>query len=477
MKLFPKESDSRKRMMLLFLVAAGIMEFLFITLENLFYGFGYYLTETYLIIPALLFAGCALGSKLSKFAGKRLLLAGIAVAWFVLVQFIHKLSGMDTQPLATFFFIYLMAFPFASVSEDRNNAGIRWMGGMFLTASLILVGYAGILLLELVPDALTQYLYWDGARMRVFWHPNVSACFFMLGIAFAAAFLVQSRKIVVKVLLAVAIVLQFAAMALTNCRTTLLLTSALFGGILFFKIFKGNWKQLILGLLAALIVFVGAFKISSSIYQWHNERLIDKKYEEMLAVAESEEALAETEAVQEETLATTEENVPTEQPEVINKEDIVLVSINAQQSLAHDLRTFNSRTGIWQSALNAVKDSKILALFGTEYVGLVLSSYFGGGLYHAHNSWLEALMRMGIPGLLMSLVFTALAVWSAVKLVFNRSVELWKKIVAMLTVCLLGAGFLEPYLFITNVYYHVTDFAFFFLTGYLDYWANAKIKE
>jgi O-antigen ligase len=124
--------------------------------------------------------------------------------------------------------------------------------------------------------------------------------------------------------------------------------------------------------------------------------------------------------------------------------------------------------------LEAVKDSKILALFGTEYVGLVISSYFGGELHHAHNSWLEALMRMGIPGLLMSLVFTALAVWSAVKLVFNRSVELWKKIVAMLTVCLLGAGFLEPYLFITNVYYHVTDFAFFFLAGYLDYWANAE---
>lgn len=477
MKLFSKESDSRKRMMLLFLVAAGIMEFLFITLENLFYGFGYYLTETYLIIPALLFAGCALGGKLSKFAGKRLLLAGIAVAWFVLVQFVHKLSGMDTQPLATFFFIYLMAFPFASISEDHSNAGIKWIGGMFLTASLILVGYTGILLLELVPDALSQYLYWDGARMRVFWHPNVSACFFMLGIAFAAAFLVQSRKIVVKVLLAVAIVLQFASMALTNCRTTLLLTSALFGGILFFKIFKGNWKQLILGLLAALIVFVGAFKISGSIYQWHNERLIDKKYEEMLAAAESEEIPAETEAVLEENLAAPEENVPTEQPAVINKEDIVLVSANSQKSLAHDLRTFNSRTRIWKSALNAVKDSKILALFGTEYAGLVLSSYYGGELHHAHNSWLEVLMRLGIPGLLMSLVFTALAVWSAVKLVFNQSVELWKKIVAMLTVCLLGAGFLEPYLFITNVYYHVTDFAFFFLTGYLDYWANAKIKE
>ena len=44
----------------------------------------------------------------------------------------------------------------------------------------------------------------------------------------------------------------------------------------------------------------------------------------------------------------------------------------------------------------------------------------------------------------------------------------------MLTMCVMLAGFLEPYLFITNVYYHVTDFAFFILTGYLDYWANAE---
>ena len=54
----------------------------------------------------------------------------------------------------------------------------------------------------------------------------------------------------------------------------------------------------------------------------------------------------------------------------------------------------------------------------------------------------------------------------------NPCVELWKKILAMLTMCVMATGFLEPYLFITNVYYHVTDFAFFFLTGYLDRWVN-----
>ena len=463
MKLFRKEGDSRKNTMMLCLLAALIMEFLFITLESQFSYLGYYLTENYLIVPALLFLGCGLGGQLSGFAKRRVFLAGIAISWFALVQIIHKLSGMDTHPIATVFFVYLMAFPFASVSEDRENIGIRWIGGMFLVASLVLVGYTGLLLTGMAPASLQQFMFWDGARLHVFWHPNMSASIFMIGIAAAAAFLVQSRKPAVKVLLAVAIALQFASMALTNCRTTLLMTSLLFGGFLFFFVYKGNWKQLLLGLLTAVIVFVGAFKISGSIYQWNTDRLVEQKYQEMLAAVETEE-----------TVTVWEENVPNEQPAGINKEDIVLDSDNEQGTLVNDMRTLNGRTRIWGCVLDAVKDSKILALFGTEYAGLAISSYYGGEIYHAHNSWLEALLRMGIPGLLMSLVFTALTVWSAAKLVFNRSVELWKKIVAMLTVCLLGAGFLEPYLFITNVYYHVTDFAFFFLAGYLDYWANAE---
>ena len=89
---------------------------------------------------------------------------------------------------------------------------------------------------------------------------------------------------------------------------------------------------------------------------------------------------------------------------------------------------------------------------------------------------MESLMRMGIPGLLLSLAFTAISVWSAARLVLRRDTELWKKIVAMMTMCVMVAGFLEPYLFITNVYYHVTDFVFFFCTGYLDYWCRPQSK-
>ena len=90
---------------------------------------------------------------------------------------------------------------------------------------------------------------------------------------------------------------------------------------------------------------------------------------------------------------------------------------------------------------------------------------------------MEAQLRLGLPGLVLALIFTFLSIWSAVRIIVHQTVELGKKIIAMLAMCVMLVGFLEPYLFITNVYYHVMDFAFFFLTGYLDYWCSSGIKK
>lgn len=455
MKLFCKDCDSKKKAMFLLLAAAGVMEFLFITLESLFSGLAYYVTETYLIVPALLFLGYALMDRLPEFSRRRLLLAGAAIAWFVVVQIIHKLSGMDTHPIGTVFFVYLMAFPFASVTEDKESLGLKWIGGMFLTASLVLVVYAGLLLADLVPESLRQFIFWDGARLHVFWHPNISACFFMLGIGFAAAFLVQTKRLLWKLLLLASIILQMALMATTNCRTTLLLTGAMLGAILFLAILqrfrpklprksgKRNIQIILLCLVLVLTILAGFFLVAGKLYQRNNDRLM----EEMIAEAGTGE---------------------------VNQDTGILEGDNGQGSLREDMRTLNGRIPIWKAAFSAIRDNKRLALFGTEYSGTVISVYNHFEVVHGHNAWVESLLRLGLPGLLLSLAFTALAVASAAKLVLNPGAELWKKILAVLTMCLMATGFLEPYLFITNVYYHVTDFAFFFLTGYLDHWANQK---
>lgn len=477
MKLFQKEGTSGKNIPLLLLLAVGAIEFLYITLESRFSGIGYYLTETYLIVPCLLFLGYVLRERQTVFARRRLLLAVAAATWFVIVQCIHKLSGMENHPMATVFFVYLMAFPFAVLSDDQGNAGLWWIGGMFVTASLVLVFDTVLLLLNLVPSDMQALLFWNGARLNPLWHPNIAAAYFMIGIGFSLAFCSMAGKTLTKVLLVAAIVLQLLAMALTNCRTTLLLTGAMLGGTLFFVIFKGGWKRFVLGILTAAVLLVGTFKLSGVLFQWNNDRLLtamsSAQGEEAPAVMVTDKTTYEEDILGEEVSA---EEGSGEENYLMN-DDGVMIGQNWQGSLANDMRTLNGRTVIWGSALQAIRDSKPLALWGTEYPGTVISVYNFFPVVHAHNSWMEALLRMGIPGLFLSLVFTGLSALSAAKLLLSPGTVLWKKIIAMMTMCVMAAGFLEPYLFITNVYYHVIDFIFFFCTGYLDYWCRPQLEE
>lgn len=433
------------------LLIAGVMEFLFITMESLFSYIGYYLVEDYIIVPCLLFVGIAMTRKLTPMAGKHMRLAAGAVIWFVIVQCVHKLSGMGTHPMGTVFFVYLMAFPFAAVTEDRESRGLDMIGWTFLWASLVLVLDTVLLTLGWLPESLKSVIFWDGTRLHVFWHPNISACLFMVGIGFAASFWFRTKHIGKRVLLALAIGLQFVAMALTNCRTTLLMTCAFFGGIVFFLISRGGWKRFAAGLAAALVVMVVSFRFTGVVFEWHNNRL-EAELKTQLQQAESHEEIKGSYVVDEQT------------------GEITIISDNGQGTLTNDLRTLNGRTGIWKAVLCAIRDNKSLALWGTEYVGISISPYNNFDVVHAHNSWMEILMRQGIPGLLIALVFTWIAVRSAWILVWSQKVELGKKIIAMLAVCVLVAGFLEPYLFITNVYYHLTDFIFFLCVGYLDCW-------
>jgi len=453
-----KRMPSERELPFLLLLIAGVMEFLFISMESLFSYIGYYLVEDYIIVPCLLFVGIAMTRKLTPFAKKRLCLSVIAIGWFVVVQIIHKLSGMGTHPIGTVFFVYLMAFPFASVTEDREKRGLDLIGWMLIAAAMVQVFYTALLVFDCVPAFMEPFVYWDGARLHVFWHSNITACFLMVGIGFSFAMLFRTEKRGMRILLAVMIVLQFVAMALTNCRTTLLMTGAFFGSIAFFLISKkGGWLRFVIGVLVVLIVTVACFMTSSKIYETHNAAITNRIAEQLAEGVDQSEI--ETDFFIHEGTGYIE-----------------IVSNNGQYTLSHDMKTLNGRTNIWKAALRAVRDDRALMLWGTEYSGVVISAYFGGSLDHGHNSWMEALLRLGVPGLLIALVFTCISVYSAWVLIWDRNAEIWKKIISVMTMCVMVAGFLEPYLFITNVYYHVTDFIFFFCSGYLDLWRK-QLKE
>jgi hypothetical protein len=255
------------------------------------------------------------------------------------------------------------------------------------------------------------------------------------------------------ILLAAAVAAQFLVMALTNCRTTLLMTGALFGGIAFFLISRGGWKRFVLGLLAAALVLAGSFKLSGEIYRWNEDRIIS---------AVSAIHAGDADEPDDGLYSVTEDG------------EIVITTENPQGSLVSDMASLNGRTYIWKSALQAIRDNKALALWGTEYSGTVISVYNSFPVEHSHNSWMEVLLRAGIPGLLIALMFTLLSAVRAAELLLSSRTELWKKIIAMLTMCVMVSGFLEPYLFGGKAYYHVIDFIFLFCTGYLDFWCKEQ---
>lgn len=467
----------RRLQFLLFLITCGA-EALFIITEGLYHYVGYLLIDHYIMIPGLLFLGVTLTQRTSKSAKQCLLLSAAMVLWFVLAQVQHKTQGMTGFPPGFFLLSYLFAFPFASVTEDgEKSLGYRLLSLLMMAASLVLVGYSLLLILDCLPGALQSLVYWDGTRLHPLWHSNTAACLFMIGIGTGLMVLFQTKKTAGKVLLLVLIALQFVALALTSCRTSVLMTCGLIGSAAFFRLSSGGWKRFVAGGAAALVTVAVLFLISGEIYdinqEIHLERVRVQMQQSVPEETNGEVTVPEVMHGQETVPEKTAQEPAAEQENA----EVTIYSHNPQGTFVNDLRTLNNRTGIWRAAFEAVRDNPMVRNWGTEYGGVLISQRNSFAVDHAHNSWVETMMCLGLPGLLLALVYTAIALWSAAVLIFKKNVENWKKVASILLLCILVAGFLEPYLFITKNYYHFIDFIFFVYLGYLDQWRRLALGK
>ena len=458
MKLLQIRGNSVRNMHLLFLLAAGCVLFLFVPVDCMFPGMGYFLAEKYLAVPCLLFFGSALTQQLSSSAKRNLLLSSLAVLWFAAAQLQHHLAQMGTGSFGVFAVGYLLAFPFASAAEQgAAKTGIKWIGKIYVATSLLLLIGGAMLLLDAVPSALANGIFLDSGRLNILWHPNVLACIFMVGIGFALYFLFQAERRWEKAAFALLSVIQFIGMALTSSRTTILLTCALLGGTIFFMIWKGGWKRFLAGVAAALMVIAVLFLASRTLFDMHTQVQINKLMQQAVTQEETEVQV---------------ENQNSPNLIVDSSGQVQLAGASEQHSLLEDLLTLNNRTLIWDAAFQAVRDNPSIRKWGTEYVSMEISYRNIATVGHAHNSWFQTMMSLGIPGLLIALVYTAIALFRCVPLLWHRNVELHKKVAALLVLCIMAAGFLEPYLFICDITTLFVNFMFFFLTGYLDCWCR-----
>lgn len=438
------------------LLAAVVLEFLFFALEDRVGGIAYMYVERYLAFLAMIFLGASLCRELSPRAKRTLMLSGFMLGWFFLVQTIHQATELDRKESGTFFFVYGMALPFAAVTDDDlRQRGLKLVTGMFLAASVLVVAYAGLLVTGLLPQALDNYVCWDGARFSAMGHPNKCACLMMIGMGVGLGTCLKTKKRILKVLLLTLAAGQYVVICLTNGRTTIVMASLLLGGIAFIALRGASWKRLLAALLLGVLTATLAFAGSAKIYNANKDRLLRQYAAEKAASTETAPTAQEADSQE------------TTQAKQDDRETMTVIS--PQGSWEKDIRTLNGRTRIWKSAIEGLKENKSVILWGTEYVDLIVSRHNSFAVPHTHNSWMEAIYQLGLPGLAVALVLTIIAARDIILLLW-RGDDLWKSCIALLTACLLGCAMLEPYLFVADVSYHYLDFLFLFCLGCMNEW-------
>ena len=416
---------------LLFLLG---LDFLLMAFGN----YGLYFIDNYTIMPCMLFLGILMRRRLSSPARKILVVGLVFSLWFLATQMIHFATDLNSRPLGGFLSVFLLAFPFASAVEDeREQAGLKMAGFAYIGAGLVLALLAGMLFLDMVPGFLRYHVYWFRTRLYTMAHPNICASIFMIGCGFSLAFIGLWRNKWLKIASVVTYFLFLGLMVLTNSRTTILMTIAMTGCFAFFAVFRCGDKKRILAAVVAMVLVSGVLLVcTNGLRDIHTEWL----------------------AAQDAQQETAPEEVP---------------SAGGQGTFQEDIRTLNGRTTIWASAVRAMVDVPVRMIWGTDHSEALLITYPPYRLEHAHNAWLETALCMGIPGLAVSLLLTGLAVWSIVGILFGSRYDLWQKGICLLMLFMMGAAMLEPYLFLTDRYYHYTNVAFFLSLGYAVRWRKS----
>lgn len=428
----------------------------------LYAAFSHYtkvLFEDCLIIPCVLFWGAILERMGSRINKRSLILPGAMVVWFLLLQIRRGMELSDTDNIGLFIATYLFSYPLASVLLDREKASLKIFAGAYLAAAAVLAFLGLILVFDVMPDFLSQHIYWDGPRIYLFWHPNVAATLLMIGIVFCSAFMAQAKQVSSKIAFLVLLALMIGIQALTNCRTAIILTGGYLGATLFFALIKRGRKWFLPGVLSVLVVTVAVFEGAGYLYQVNNDRLVNQYIQQ-----QSEQASHEEESQSQET----EETIPV----WVNAEsgEVSLITESAQGSILSDLGTLNSRTRIWNAALYAIRETPSILYWGMPNPGWYVSYYLDFEIAHLHNAWLQAFVGMGLIGFLITVLFTLTTAWNCLIILIRYNGDVWKRSIAILSLCLMAAGMLEPYLFYTSGQYHLTDLLFFLCAGYLAYW-------
>lgn len=448
----------------------------------------------YMNLIAVLFVGMSIRSTLSTSARNLLIFGILFCSWPLLMQirdfkFIFNPAHPHARfPYSTMLCEYLMLLPFACVADEKGkDCGLKIFGGMFVLVGLCYSVITILLQLDLLSPALKSFfIEQDNQRLYLLFHPNITARVLMLAVGMNLMFLCKTRKIWVKIVLAVFTALDYTCMSLTDSRSVILIACCLPGAVIFFLLFKRTWKTFLAGVLAAAVtaglIFAGITGIYKLRFETYNDIDISQ-VTQMIEDAKKETGPSETvpvETASDETVPSataptetvSEETVPAETaPTEIDLQNAEkLIKDYSDRRSASDLGSFNGRTLIWKGMMKGFAENPRFLLTGVRDTQEFFDTYSPIYAPHAHNSWLEILLQLGIIGLAFALYLTYLAVRSCFSLLFFQKSSMYQKSVCILILCIMATECFEPFIFYALYPKNFINMLFMLCLGYAVYW-------
>ena len=379
--------------------------------------------------------------------------------WVLITRLVNGNVFKENDLLFTvgmFICVLALALPFQFERKNRQAVFNIFTGVFFGVITFVsAVGiYAALVQrsidIRFLGKTLNAAVFWhdDGIfRLRIAdAHANTGACWAFFGMTLAANRFFAAKKIWLKTVLAVAAVIDFIAMCLTNCRTMFAAFSICFAVLIFIladrKLAKYNNKKRVLVFILSLVI------ISPLAY-----KSIDWTLKGVNAVSNiiCSEYLSDSET------ANTD-----------NTEGDTTLFENSRDVFGEE-STLTPRIAIWKTIPNVLIQDPWRLLRGssaetyTEITNTTL--YFKA--FHYHNMFLNILMLTGVPGLVIVLAFLYILIRKILFLLFSRKEEasLTEKTLAIPLIGLIGYGATLEVILFTET--DIRAFTFFFIAGIL----------